>query len=226
MTRHLAPATSSTRGRARAACPRSTVGSRTYVESGSHAKSSPSGTGQRAPGLVAGEDVRVRRAEHLLADRARDRLLHLLRGRPDVREEDVLAVRADADRLAREVDIHPAGERIRDDERRGGEVVRLHLRVDPSFEVPVPGEHGADDEVALRRPPVRSPRRAARSSRCRSCTRSRPCGTRAPRGTASAPPSRSTRSRPSIRERGSSSPTACGRGRARRPSSRGAPPRP
>ena len=76
------------------------------------------GDRERAPGVVAGVDVRVGRAEHRLADRARDRLLDLLRGRPEVREEDVLAVRADADRLAREVDVHAAGERVRDDERR------------------------------------------------------------------------------------------------------------
>ena len=49
---------------------------------------------QRAPRLVAREHVRVRRAEHLLADRAGDRLAHLVRRRPDVGEEDVLAVRA------------------------------------------------------------------------------------------------------------------------------------
>ena len=58
-----------------------------------------------------------------------------------------------------------------------------------------------------RRP--RSPPAAGRSCRCRSCSRSRPCGSRAARGTASARRGRSTRSRPSSPERGSSSPRAC-----------------
>ena len=57
------------------------------------------GNGQRAPRLVAGEDVGVRRAEHLLADRACDRLAAPRPARARCREEDVLAVRAVADRL-------------------------------------------------------------------------------------------------------------------------------
>ena len=52
------------------------------------------------------------------------------------------------------------GERVGDDERRRGEVVRLHLGVDARLEVAVAGEHGADDEVALARPPARSARAA------------------------------------------------------------------
>ncbi len=49
-----------------------------------------------------------------------------------------------------EVDVHPAGERVGDDERRRGEVVRLHLGMDARLEVPVAGEHRAGDEVVTR----------------------------------------------------------------------------
>ena len=52
-----------------------------------------------------------------------------------------------AERLGREVDVHLAGERVRHDERRRGEVVHLHLRVDAPLEVAVPREDGRDDEV-------------------------------------------------------------------------------
>ena len=83
-TRQRAPTMSST-APGSGGIPSKYVGSRTYVEAGSQAKSSPSGTGSAAPGLVAREDVRVRRAEHLLADRSGDRLAHLLGRRPDVR---------------------------------------------------------------------------------------------------------------------------------------------
>ena len=73
----------------------------------------------------------------------------------------------------------------------------------------LPESTDADDEVALGRRPPRSARAAGRSSRCTSCSRSRPCGSRAARGTASGRRARSTRSRPSSRARGSTSPTAC-----------------
>ena len=49
-----------------------------------------------------------------------------------------------------EVEIHPAGQRVGDDERRGSQVVRLDLRVDARLEVAVSREHGTDDQVAVR----------------------------------------------------------------------------
>ena len=104
---------------------------------------------EAAPGVVAGEDVGVGRPEHLLADRSRDRLAYLLGRGPEVCEEHVFAVGAHSDRLGHEIEIHAAGERVGDHERRRGEVVRLHLRVDSGLEVAVAGEHRADDQVAL-----------------------------------------------------------------------------
>ena len=104
---------------------------------------------QAAPLLVAGEDVGVGRAEHVAVDRGRDRVRDLLRRRPDVAQVDLVAVLVLAERLLEQVDVHPAGERVGDDERRRGEVVRLHLGMDARLEVAVAGEHRADDEVAL-----------------------------------------------------------------------------
>ena len=75
--------------------------------------------------------------------------LHLGRRGPDVGQEDRLAAaRVVAERLGRDVDVHPPGERVGDDERRRGQVVRLHLGMDAGLEVAVAGEHGAGDEVA------------------------------------------------------------------------------
>ena len=125
---------------------------------------------QRGPVLVPGEHVRVGSLVHLHGERASDRLLHLLGARPEVAEEDVVAVLVLPDRLGGQVDVDPPGERVGDDERRRGEVVRLHLGVDARLEVAVPGEDGADDEVALldrlrdlgrERPGVADARRAA-----------------------------------------------------------------
>ena len=107
------------------------------------------GDGQVAPLLVAREDVGVGGLEHLAAHGRRDRLLDLGRARPEVAQVDVVAVLVLAERLLEQVEVHPARERVGDHERRRGEVVRLHLRVDAGLEVAVAGEHGADDQVAL-----------------------------------------------------------------------------
>ena len=53
------------------------------------------------------------------------------------------------ERFARQVEVHAAGQGVGDDEGRRGEVVGLHLGMDARLEVAVPGEDGADDEVAL-----------------------------------------------------------------------------
>ena len=103
----------------------------------------------RVPGLVAGEDLGVVAGEHLRRDRGADHLLDLLRVGPDVAQVDRLAVGALAERLGGEVDVHPAGQRVGDDQRRAGQVVGLDVLVDPALEVAVAGEHGADGEVLL-----------------------------------------------------------------------------
>ncbi len=60
-----------------------------------------------------------------------------------------LAVGAGPERLVDDVDQHRARERVGDDERRRGEIVRPHVRVDPALEVAVAGEHRADHEVVV-----------------------------------------------------------------------------
>ena len=61
-----------------------------------------------------------------------------------------LTVGALPERFGLEVDVHRPGKRVRDDERRRREVVRLDLGVDARLEVAVPRQHRAGDEVALR----------------------------------------------------------------------------
>ena len=100
-----------------------------------------------SPVLVALEDVAVAGAEHLPRDHLADQLGDLRRGRPDVLQVDRLAVLAHAERLARDVDLERAGERVGDDQRRRGEIVRAHVRIDAALEVAVAGEHRAGDEV-------------------------------------------------------------------------------
>ena len=98
---------------------------------------------------VAVEHVGVAVEEQLARDVLDDELLDLLRGRPDVLQVDGLAVAAGAERLLGEVLLHRAGERVGDDERRRGEVVRLHVGADAAFEVAVAGQHGGGDDAVL-----------------------------------------------------------------------------
>ena len=58
------------------------------------------------------------------------------------------AVAVDAERLGREVDRHPAGERVGDDQRRRRQIVRAHLLLDAAFEVAIAAQHRRDDQVA------------------------------------------------------------------------------
>ena len=54
-----------------------------------------------------------------------------------------------AERLADDVDVHGAGERVGDAQRRRGEVVHLHVGVDAPLEVAVAGEHRDNGEVGV-----------------------------------------------------------------------------
>ena len=109
--------------------------------------------------------------------------------RPDVRQEDGLAVLAGAERLLREIDVHPARERVRDDERRRREVVHLDLRVDAPLEVAVSREHGRRDEVARAHGLGDGFRQRARVADARRAAVARRGGSRGRRGPASAPAS-------------------------------------
>ena len=78
-----------------------------------------------------------------------DHRIDLAAGRPDVLEEDLLAFLVDAERLLGEVEIHRAGDRVGNHERRRREIVGAHVGVDAAFEVAVAREHGRGDEVVL-----------------------------------------------------------------------------
>ncbi len=105
--------------------------------------------GQRLPLGVAREDVGVGLVEHVLADGVRHDVVDLGLGRPDVLKVDRLAVLVDAERVLGDVDLHGAGDGVRDDQRRGRQVVHLDVRVDPALEVAVAGEHRRHGQVMV-----------------------------------------------------------------------------
>ena len=99
---------------------------------------------QRAPALVTVEDASVLMIEHACFDRRIDRRLHFCGIRPNVFQVHVVAVRADAESVFLEIEVHRTGERIGDHEWRRSQVVHLHVGVDAAFEVAVAREHSGD----------------------------------------------------------------------------------
>ena len=64
-------------------------------------------------------------------------------------QEDVVAVGVCAERVRLEVEVHRAGQRVGDHQRRRREVVHLHVGVDAALEVAVAREHRGDREVVV-----------------------------------------------------------------------------
>src|SRR5699024_2720366 len=107
------------------------------------------GGGQRTPTVVTGEHVGVGALVHVRGDRVVHDLLDLLGGGPDVGQVDGLAVLAGTQRFGGDVHVHRPGQGIGDHQRWRGQVVHLHVRVDPALEVPVTGQDRGDRQVVV-----------------------------------------------------------------------------
>jgi len=99
---------------------------------------------------IAREDVAVTITEHLGTERCADDLRNFERGRPDVLQEDRFALLVGSQRFLRQVEIHRAGDGIGHHQRRGSQIVRLHLRADAALEIAVAREYCRRDEIAAR----------------------------------------------------------------------------
>src|ERR687897_2230639 len=104
---------------------------------------------ERVPPLVAVVDPAVLSPELVGRDRRGYRFADLLRPRPEVAEVHRCAVRRDAQRLCRQIDLGVSGDRIRHAEWWRREIRRAHLRVDPTLEVAVAREHRDDRQVTF-----------------------------------------------------------------------------
>ncbi len=102
-----------------------------------------------APERVALEHVGVFPREHLLVDGLARERGDLAVRRPDVLEEDLLALLVDAERLLGDVGIHRARERIGDHQRRRRQIVGAHVGIDAAFEVAVAGEHRRRHQILV-----------------------------------------------------------------------------
>ena len=109
----------------------------------------PCGHGKAVPARVPLEDLSVLLVEHRGLDRGADDGVHFFGGRPDIPEIHGLAVLTCAERCLLQVHVDAARERVRDDERRRGEVVGADFLLDAPLEVAVARQHCADDQLPL-----------------------------------------------------------------------------
>ena len=70
-------------------------------------------------------------------------------GRPDIAQIDLAAFLVGAERRLGDVDLHRAGDRVGDDQRRRGQIIGAHVGIDAAFEVAIAGKHRGRDEIVL-----------------------------------------------------------------------------
>ena len=99
----------------------------------------------RLPMRIAGEDIRIGVAKQFARDVLAYETIDLGVGRPDVAQIDSGSRRVVANRFARQIDRHCAGERESDNERRRSEIIRLHVRIDATFKIAISRQHRRDD---------------------------------------------------------------------------------
>ena len=77
------------------------------------------------------------------------RVFDFLGGGPNVLEVHRLAALGRCQRILLQVDVNGARNRVRDAQRRRGEVVRLDILVNTGLEVSIAGENAGDGEIAF-----------------------------------------------------------------------------
>ena len=104
---------------------------------------------QTLPVLVAVEHLSVLALEHRGVDRARNRIGDFFLRGPDIAQVNRRTIRADAERLAFNVNIDRPRDRISDHQRRRREIIEAHDRIDPPFKVAIAAQDRARHQIAL-----------------------------------------------------------------------------
>src|SRR4029079_18388414 len=102
--------------------------------------------GKRAPTLFALEYVRILGVKNLRFDRTKNFVRDFLRSWPEITQKNWSVV-SNADRLGIEVDVHPARECVRNNERRRRQIVEPGQRIDSSLEVSISCGNRSRDDV-------------------------------------------------------------------------------
>ena len=87
--------------------------------------------------------------EHLGADRRVDGAHDFPLRRPHVAKVDRLSAFVLTKRLGADIDIHLAGQRVRDDERRRSQIVGAHQRIDSPFKIAVAAENRSHNQPVV-----------------------------------------------------------------------------
>ena len=98
--------------------------------------------------ILLGE-VAIEPAENFRRERGLHRVADFRQRRPEIAQENVLAVFVLAERFVRQVEIDAAGERKGDDQRRRHEEVRLDVLMHARFEIAVAGKDRGRDEIVF-----------------------------------------------------------------------------
>ncbi len=105
--------------------------------------------GNLAPLRVGGIEVTVKIVENLGLESEGQLILHLGLARPDVSQEDRIAVRIVPQRIAGEIQIHPAGQGVGHHQRRRHQEVGPDRTVHPRFEVAIARKDRGAHQVSL-----------------------------------------------------------------------------
>ena len=98
--------------------------------------------------ILIGE-VAIESAENFRRERGLHGVANFLQGRPEIAQESFFAVFVLADRIFRQIEIDPAGERESDDQRRRHEKVRLDVLMHARFEIAIAGKDRGRDEIVF-----------------------------------------------------------------------------
>jgi len=95
------------------------------------------------------EDIAIAALEHGRGQALLNGFQDFVIGRPDIFQIDRVAVAVFSQGIAGDIDFHISGQRIGNNQGRGGQIVRTGLRADTAFEVPVAGQNGGCDQIAF-----------------------------------------------------------------------------
>lgn len=104
---------------------------------------------QVIPSLGAFGDIAVHFPEHLRLECFLDEFVCLFASGPNIFQVDFLASLISAERLGLEIEIHSAGKRVGNNERRRSQVGSLNHLVHSGLEVTVPGKHSRSSKILI-----------------------------------------------------------------------------
>src|SRR5688500_17643135 len=109
-----------------------------------------SGTrGDFVPFRVLPGEISIEAAENFRRERGPHCVANFLQTRPQIAEENLVAVGASPHRILGQIEIDTASQGTRDDERGRHQEIRFDVLVNARLEIAVAGKHRGGDEIEL-----------------------------------------------------------------------------